>query len=117
MNNGEIIVSVTTAVVSIVGTLFGVHFWRNRSNSNNNDTKVRIAEINSNGRDADKWQKRYEEVAGELHNVSSELRAFVTGLKVLFSAIMPQMSDRPDLVRSMSDFVQMVDKSDFSNKK
>jgi len=117
MSNSELIVSVTTAVVSIVGTLFGVHFWRNRSNSDNNDTKVKLAQINSNGRDADKWQKRYEEVAEELHNVSSELRAFVTGLKVLFSAIMPQMEDRPDLVKSMSNFVAMVDSSDFSNKK
>lgn len=117
MSNGEVIIAATTAIVSIIGTLFGVHFWRNRSNSNNNNTKVRLAEISNNGRDADKWQKRYEEVAEELHSVSSELRAFVTGLKVLFSAIMPQMSDRPDLVKSMANFVEMVDSSDFSNKR
>ncbi len=116
MDNGTL-VSVISAAGGIILGIFGSNFYKARMNSSNNNTKVKMAEIANNGRDADKWQKRYEDVAAELHTVSSELRAFVTGLKVLFSAIMPQMEDRPELVKSMGDFVAMVDKSDFSNKK
>jgi uncharacterized protein YneF (UPF0154 family) len=107
--NETLLASIITGVSTLVLGIIGGNFWKNRTNTSNNHTKVELAKISKNATDDVKWQRKYDEVMEELHSVNTEFKSFLVGLKVLFRSMMAELSDKPELVRNMEAFIEMVD--------
>ena len=110
-----IITAVGGLVTGVIG-FFGANYWKNRNNFSNNSTKVQLEKIKVEGAKGKRLEAEYlemkveyETMSKEFHAVSTKLQGIIVGLKVLFSSYMEEFKDKPHVVRSMEQFIKMVE--------
>lgn len=106
----SVITGICTAIVAIIGTLFGVNFWKSRQKSSDNNTKIRLKqmELDSNGnshiiKQNDELKKQVGGLQQEVHQLTIRLEKSLTGLKVLMLMLKDEFQGKPHIIQSIEE--------------